>query len=91
MKLSPNQREVLKVLDAYIPLAGSDERGWKNTTLFSPLTVRSLVRRGLVEPSSDISSMLKTNLFDISIKITPLGTATLNMRPVVYTVLGFRR
>lgn len=78
MKLSPNQREVLTALDSYIPLTGSDERGWKRTILFNPLTVRSLIRHGLVEASSDLPYMLKNNLDDMSIKITPLGAAVLN-------------
>lgn len=77
MKLSPNQREVLKVLDAYIPLTGNDERGWKRAVLFNPLTVRSLIRHGLVEPSSYIPYMIKNNLDIMEIKITPLGTSVL--------------
>ena len=76
MRLSSQQRQVLRVLNSFKPLA-DNKQGWKSARLFNPCTVRSLIIRGLVEPSSQVPWMLKYQLDDLVIRITTTGTKSI--------------
>lgn len=74
--LSANQQAVLRELETYRPVVGG-ERGWKTTRIFDPRTVRSLIKRGMAQPSSPLPWMLKYNLDDLTIRITEQGVKAL--------------
>lgn len=78
-KLTPNQRTTLERLDNYRPLH-SGPPGWLSTRLFDPITVRSLIRYRLVQPSTTLEWMLKYNLNDMTIRITEKGQQRLSAR-----------
>lgn len=76
-KLSDQQQRVLLRLDNHRPLSGTDKRGWLRAALFDPRTVRSLISRGLVKPSSNLPWMIKHNLDDMTVTITSKGSEAL--------------
>lgn len=71
MKLSAKQQEAVEVLSGRKELKYGQRLsdGWITTCIFDPLTVRSLVRRGIVELSSHNPFDLKHRLDDLSIRL----------------------
>lgn len=72
MKLSPKQQETIEVLSGRKLLRFGHRLngdGWITTRIFDPLTVRSLIRRGLVEVSSNEPGRIKNSLDDLSIRL----------------------
>lgn len=77
MKLSSSQQKVVEVLSGrkLLPYGHRvDLQGWITTRLFHPLTIRSLIRRGIVEVSSDVGYMLRDNLDDLSVRLARCST-----------------